>query len=267
MAPFDNLVQYNAKAADDVTELEVIGAGLCRSGTSSLQAALTILGFGPCHHMASLFEAPERSIAFLAALKGKPTDFRALMAGFRATVDEPTCDFVAELRAAFPKAKVVLSLRDSPEVWWKSCSTTVYQSYHTSYQILVFPIPFLRYQYQVVNAIVDLKWFGRHGFRDGPGVYVQQCEYIRSIVPKEQLLEFNVKEGWEPLCKFLGVPVPDVPFPRTNDTAMINANIRMAKLMGLAAWTGIFAVLGGTYYWTVQQEGWRTIANLLPKFF
>ncbi|EJU05225.1 hypothetical protein DACRYDRAFT_113402 [Dacryopinax primogenitus] len=230
-----------------------------------MQAALSILGFAPCHHMASLFETPARSVAFLDALNGKATDFRALMAGFRATVDNPGCDLVPELMAAFPKAKVVLGLRDSPEVWWKSCSETVYCMSYTSYQALVYPIPFLGLQSRVVTAILENKWLARYGVLSGPEVYTRHRAFIRDIVPPDQLLEFNVKEGWEPLCKFLGVPVPDVPFPHTNDSAEVNANIRMAKLMGVAAWTGILAVLGGAFYWGVREEVWKTTFGFLRK--
>jgi len=197
---------------------------------------------------------------------GKPTDFRQLMNGFRATVDNPGCDFVPELFAAFPKAKVILGLRDSPEAWWTSCSSTVYRMSYLSFQITVFPIPFLRAQSPLINSILKYKWKARYGVNSGPEVYVRHVEFIRKLIPKEQLLEFNVKEGWEPLCKFLGVPVPNIPFPRTNDAAEINKGIRMAQLMGLAAWTGIAAVLGGTYYWGVRMEGWKTVASFLGKF-
>ena len=36
-------------------------------------------------------------------------------------------------------------------------------------------------------------------------------------MPPERLLVYEVKEGWEPLCRFLGVPVPQTPFPHVND--------------------------------------------------
>ena len=39
---------------------------------------------------------------------------------------------------------------------------------------------------------------------------------IKGLVPKDRLLEWYIEDGWEPLCKFLGKPVPDVPFPHAN---------------------------------------------------
>ena len=50
-------------------------------------------------------------------------------------------------------------------------------------------------------------------------VYLDWIEYVKSSVPPEKLLIFNVKQGWEPLCKFLNVKVPETPMPRVNDTA------------------------------------------------
>ncbi|KZO97746.1 hypothetical protein CALVIDRAFT_461360, partial [Calocera viscosa TUFC12733] len=211
--------------------LQVIGAGLSRTGTVSLHAALTILGFGPCHHGAVPLQSPSRSIALIKALNGKslcePTDFRALMYGYRATVDIPLCNFVPELLGAFPKAKVVLSVRDSPKQWWKSmCDTVVTMSY-PSYRMSVWPIRYLRLWGDVVRLTLEKKWdplYG-NGRRVGIQNYARHEAYIRSIVPEDQLLVFNVKEGWEPLCKFLNVPVPDMPFPKTNDTEEMKQNI------------------------------------------
>ncbi|EJU05219.1 hypothetical protein DACRYDRAFT_74378 [Dacryopinax primogenitus] len=254
------------KPDESVTELQIIGAGMPRTGTALLHAALMILGFGPCHHGSTLPTCPERSIMYLHTVGSKSTDFRSLMSGFRATVDSPGCDFVPELMAAFPNAKVVLSLRDSPNAWWKSFSETVYETSFPSYQLLVYPIPFMRYQFRVVTALLNKKWLPRYGVKAGPEVYVRHNEFIRKIVPPERLLEFNVKEGWEPLCKFLGVPVPDVPFPHTNDSATVKANIRMAKLMGLACWIGILTVAGGAYYWGVNEGGWKAVAGFIGKF-
>ena len=44
-------------------------------------------------------------------------------------------------------------------------------------------------------------------------------EQVKSEVPSDRLLVFQVKEGWGPLCQFLGVPVPEEAFPNVNDTA------------------------------------------------
>lgn len=50
----------------------------------------------------------------------------------------------------------------------------------------------------------------RQGFFD-------HYDTIRDACPKERLLEYEVSQGWEPLCKFLDLPIPDQPFPNIND--------------------------------------------------
>jgi Sulfotransferase domain len=51
-------------------------------------------------------------------------------------------------------------------------------------------------------------------------------QQVLAAVPKGRCLVYSVTEGWEPLCAFLGVPVPDTPFPRINDRAQLQARLR-----------------------------------------
>jgi len=51
-------------------------------------------------------------------------------------------------------------------------------------------------------------------------------EAVVSTVPAERLLVWQVKQGWGPLCQFLGVPVPEEPFPNVNDTPSMLKKIR-----------------------------------------
>ena len=133
------------------------------------------------------------------------------MQGYHATVDAPGCDLYRELMTIYPRAKVVLNIRDSPEAWWYSFQNTLGPQFTWIYRILTFSIPFLREQCSLIWTITK-KWrIEGGGF--GPGKYKQHGEDVRKYVPRERLLEFNVKEGWEPLCKFLEVPIPDQPFP------------------------------------------------------
>ena len=53
---------------------------------------------------------------------------------------------------------------------------------------------------------------------------------VKESVPEEKLLIFSVKEGWEPLCNFLELPIPNEPFPNTNDTKMMKKTIRIIKI-------------------------------------
>jgi len=132
------------------------------------------------------------------------------MRGYRATVDAPTCELYRELMTIYPSAKVVLNVRDSAGVWWKSFSDTLAVQLEWPFHILTFPVPFLREQNRMATTIVRRR---RDEGVYGPQWYTRHAEEVKKHVPEERLLEFNVKEGWGPLCKFLKVPVPDKPFP------------------------------------------------------
>ena len=132
------------------------------------------------------------------------------MRGYRATVDAPTCDLYRELMVIYPSAKVVLNVRDSADAWWTSWNNTLAPQYRWPYHILTFSVPFLREQNRLGLMTVD-KRRGQGIY--GPQWYSTHVEEVKRNVPKDRLLEFNVKEGWGPLCEFLEVPVPDKPFP------------------------------------------------------
>src|SRR5947208_7864431 len=107
--------------------IQVIGAGLGRTGTLSLKAALEELGFGPCYHMIELITHPEQVVYWEAASAGQPVDWDALFAGYQAVVDYPGCRYYRELMRHYPEAKVILTVRD-PETWYESCMATIYQA-------------------------------------------------------------------------------------------------------------------------------------------
>ncbi|EJU05232.1 hypothetical protein DACRYDRAFT_103728 [Dacryopinax primogenitus] len=179
--PFSKVLLADCTPSPDVQELEIIGAGLSRTGTVSLHTALTILGFGPCHHGAVHFFYPERSVAFTKALKGEPTDYRALMRGYRSIVGAPLCSLVPELLSTFPKAKAILTLRDTPEQWWTSMMATVPPMSFPLYRWSVYPIRYLGVWNQLVRTMLEERWdllYGR-GRRVGIENYTRHEAYIR----------------------------------------------------------------------------------------
>lgn len=197
--------------------MEVIGAGFGRTGTLSLKAALERLGFGPCYHMLELLQHPDHGRPWVSALRGEAVDWRALFADYRATTDWPACNFWAELAHAFPDAKVVLTVRD-PDRWWDSISSTLF----TAYRSMGMPAP--------PNAppelpemgalLMETTFDGRLEDRDLVlSRFEAHNERVRRGVPPERLLVYQVSEGWGPLCQFLGVAVPDEPFPHLNEGA------------------------------------------------
>lgn len=135
------------------------------------------------------------------------------MRGYRATVDSPGCDLYQELLTLYPAAKVVLSVRDSDEAWWRSFSDTLIVQIRKSYEWLVYPIPFLRHQEVLFLALMK-RWMRVAGVDAlGPSIHKKHNEDVRAKVEAGKLLVFNVKQGWAPLCEFLEVPVPEGPFP------------------------------------------------------
>ena len=193
--------------------LKVIGAGVGRTGTYSLKLALEQLGLGPCHHMDEVLKNPPVNVPIWhAAALGKP-DWDAAYKGYNAAVDWPTAAFWHELIVVYPAAKVILSTR-SVASWYASFSETIFKLMLGKDNAPPQMRPFLA----MAAAVL-----GRNGFtfpqapEDIRKAFMANEEAVKKEVPADRLLVFDVKQGWEPLCKFMGMAVPDTPFPRSND--------------------------------------------------
>ena len=199
--------------------LNVIGTGLGRTGTLSLKAALEQLGFGPCYHMMEVFPRPDHVTEWTRAARGERIDWDRLYAGFASTVDWPSSHFWRELAARYPQAKIVHTERD-PDVWWKSFSQTIKEG------ITGDGPPEMRPWFEMVNLIVTEQTFG--GDMDKANVlkaYAAHNGEVKRTIPRERRLNFDVADGWAPLCRFLAVPVPATEFPMTNTTADFRARM------------------------------------------
>jgi len=207
--------------------LKVIGAGFGRTGTLSLKGALEELGFGPCYHMIETFDREDDKEAWLDAAKGQPVNWKTLLSGYRSTVDWPGCAFYRQLMGVFPEAKVILTVRD-PEAWYESVAQTI-----NTRPGAQPPAPDDSLGVRMIRAVV---WEGslQGSFRDKARtieIFEDHNQEVRESVPKDRLLEFEVKQGWEPLCDFLEVPVPRQPFPRLNERAVFNDPDAFAELV------------------------------------
>lgn len=202
--------------------MDVIGVGFGRTGTLSLKAALEMLGFGPCLHMLPLFEDPDRAALFHKAAAGDGDALTAGLAGHRSTVDWPGTYFWRELVQRYPAAKVVLTTRD-PQQWYDSAYRTIYPAAHAPAPQGVDPR--MESVRAMTHAVVwDGQFGGRFADRDhAVRVFEEHNAAVRDTVPADRLLDFEVRQGWEPLCSFLGVPVPREDFPRLNDTQQFQA--------------------------------------------
>ena len=192
--------------------LKAIGAGLGRTGTMSLKAALEQLGFGPCYHMIEVFaHMPESLRLWEAAARGE-AEWDAIFAGFAATVDYPGCTFWRELIAKYPDAKVILSTRDA-DSWFDSVSKSIFGA-HSRGMIDNSPAgPFFE---ATVFADFDQARMDDRAYMTQ--FFERWNAAVIAEVPPERLLVFEAREGWQSLCEFLGVAMPDAPYPRLNSS-------------------------------------------------
>jgi hypothetical protein len=201
--------------------LKVIGAGFGRTGTLSLKHALEQLGFGPCYHMIETREHPEHDAMWLALARRQSDDWRSILDGYQASVDWPAIMIWKELITAYPQAKVILTVRN-PQNWYDSASKTIFDRMRKFADILARGGEdkvdrASRMHMRMVNAVVMDKSFGGHLDRDHAiDVFNAHSEEVRKTVPAERLLVYQSGEGWEPLCRFLGVPAPEDPYPKVN---------------------------------------------------
>jgi len=204
--------------------LSVIGSGFGRTGTKSLKLALEQLGFAPCHHMVEVRTTPGQVDFWCDIAEGKPVDWHAVFAGFRAAVDWPSCNYWRELAAAFPEAKIIHTTRPA-EQWWASFSKTIMESLTTRPPS---DDPIRLRMRAMTKTIIDQNVFGgRIAEKDvALAAFHKREAEVRAAIPPARLLVLQPTDGWEPLCRFLGVPVPAEPYPFTNTTEEFRAIAR-----------------------------------------
>jgi sulfotransferase family protein len=215
--------------------MQVISMGFLRTGTTTTKLALERLGFGPAYHLRVVEAEPWRAADWVAAAADRTSvDWARVFAGFESTVGDPAARYWREIVDAFPHAKVILTVRD-PQEWYESVSQTIIP-------VLTPPplaVRLLTWRprradgedllHQVHRMTWDVELEGRFADRDYTlSVFEQRIADVRAYVPADRLLIYQVRDGWAPLCEFLGVPVPDEPLPHENDRAAFNRRQRKA---------------------------------------
>lgn len=226
--------------------LKIIGAGYGRTGTMSTFTALNQLGF-PCYHMVEVImnKANAGHLDFWRkvanAPPGQQEDWEQVFSKYTAAVDFPASCVWRELMAAYPDAKVLLTLHPrGPEGWYESTIDTIYFT-ENRWQFKVLEI-FTSFGRKFGDMSRKLLWQRtlKGTMPDRARAIAQYNQHIADVkaaVPPGKLLIFTADQGWEPLCSFLGVPVPGTPFPNVNDRAEIKKTIAgMSK--------GAYAILG-----------------------
>ncbi|KAI1173320.1 hypothetical protein F4777DRAFT_558436 [Nemania sp. FL0916] len=258
---------------DPSRKVRVISAGQSRTGTVSMSFALEKLLDGPVLHGGTqiLLRDDEYCSTWIKAYEAREVGDKELTlklvqkatAGFVATADLPPSDFMPEMMQLYPDAKVVLVRRD-PEKWWNSVATLTSRTTPWWLSVAVAPIPGWRYipKFASVYCRSTLRLAGMDKkdchpsdliHLGGPHILTAHNEKVRSLVPREQLLEMDVSEGWGPLCKFLGVPVPEAePFPRMNDAETADRFATKIVLKALLVWIGILSGIGFLGYGAIK---------------
>jgi hypothetical protein len=212
--------------------MRVIGVGVGRTGTLSLKAALERLGLGPCFHGRHVLDHPDRLALWRAAAAGQPVDWDTVFAGYASSVDWPGAAFWRPLSKMYPDAKLILTVRDA-EGWYDSVHNTIFRMFGDGP-----PDDRVAEARRIVPGLDVFTAFHRQMIWDGffagrfadrayaIEVYEEHNAAVRREVRADRLLVLSAGAGWEPLCGFLGVAVPDEPYPQLNDPAKFWARVQ-----------------------------------------
>lgn len=220
--------------------MRLIGAGLPRTATLSQKVALEMLGVGPCYHMVDVLSDLGRIQQWRAAFDGN-ADWDAIFAGYESTVDWPGSYHTVELAERYPDAKVLLSVRPG-EAWARSMHETIAS--------MLYGPDTLLYHLSSARTHVDPGWRGfvelmldmwkRSGLvadLSAAGLAQAMERYNDEVQQSvENVLVWAPQDGWEPLCDFLELPVPDAVFPRVNDSEMFGVRIVDGAVAAVTAW-------------------------------
>jgi hypothetical protein len=225
--------------------MKLIGAGLPRTGTLTQMVALEMLGLTPCYHWVNILADLNQVDVWSRALDGEEPWAEAFD-GVQATVDWPGGYFWRELMEQYPDAKVLLSVRD-PQKWEPSFRETIWNMGHG--ENLIHLLSSARAQIdprwdRYVELVERMFWIERGTFaasgHERPEQLIAEFERhnaeVKATVPPERLLVWNVSEGWEPLCEFLEVPVPDEPLPHANDRETFLGRVIDGALAAISTW-------------------------------
>ena len=202
---------------DGQLTLKIIGTGFGRTGTESMRRALDILGVGPTHHMMELGEGAPLRQRWLDLANGAEPDWDFLFEGYGACIDWPSAQYWRTLIDVYPDAKVLLTMR-SADSWWKSFEGTIVKYLQSNDDLN-----------GLAHAVGRDVFGSRYADREyAIALYNQNVSDVLAIVPRERLLVHRLGDGWDPLCDWLGLPIPDVDYPSGNTTSDFKSrNIRV----------------------------------------
>lgn len=241
-----------SKEREEHQHFQVIGSGFGRTGTNSLKLALEILYGTPCYHMIELEvedKIPQRSYvienekkytythseAWLSvAMNGiESVNIKHMLRNYSSAIDFPASAHYKDLMKVYPGAKIILTVRDDANRWYDSACATIYSPQSNWYLRVVrfLTVTRERIHFKMVQKcfwqnpkVFDGKF---HDKEVALQIYHDWVNDCKNVVDRDRLLIFNVKEGWGPLCEFLGLPIPiDIDFPSSNNTQSFNEKMK-----------------------------------------
>ncbi len=204
--------------------LNIIGAGMGRTGTASLKVALEALQLGRCYHMSEIMQNPDKTADWIDAAEGK-ADWDKIFDGYSATVDNPGCNYWKQLTDYYPDAKVILTVRDADK-WFDSTNETIHSAEFSNF---IKKSPFGEMVQKTVWDFMDNRMQDRDHMVN---FFEHRNAEIIDTIDADRLLVYRIEQGWQPLCEFLDIPVPETEFPRVNsreETKALLANLMAAS--------------------------------------
>jgi hypothetical protein len=194
--------------------IKVICAGLPRCGTTSLKMALEVLGFDKCYHATEYFNNYIKHDPYwIKVYSGEEIEWDEVFEGYQSCADFPACYCYKALSQYYPDAKIILNIR-SAESWYDSMSNTIFK-------MMKEELPECFKNATDIEEKYFEKEFGNENIHNKDFMVNWYNERVSKIInefPEERLLIFELSQGWEPLCKFLNTPIPNMPFPKLNST-------------------------------------------------
>lgn len=255
--------------------LLVIHVALYRMATRSCAEAYRILGYKTHHGIEDILGNPwvgiERAVegTWPNIPNGKPRsrftrqDWDALWGDEYDIVTDLACPFTDQLITAYPHAKIVIVQRDF-DSWWKSYQAAVLDNIFPRRQWIAVWLIRNVLRSRAADAMIKINYglFSARNLADiksnAQKTYDEYYRNIRERIPAERRLEYTMGGGWEPLCAFLGKDVPDVPFPRLNDSAYRSKSQRKGGFMVFLtsakklAWLVVAVGALGTALWHLR---------------
>lgn len=280
---FEQDTSATSEANDKEKTLKVVAVGYGRTGTYSLALALEELGY-PTLHTQHLYEHREiftmwTDDVFQPAIEANQTlmghpDLKLIAESFQATADLPMALYFEQVMEEFPDCKFILTTRENSEVWFRSWDTltkSIVQPTRVGVNFLsnVKQLDrYLRWLFSYVNKDVSylsvpypLPDQNKEASIAG---YEEHNRRVREKVPQDRLLEYSVKEGWEPLCNFLEIAeCPQTPFPKTNSARSVQVQAISSFILPFSILLFVlFYGFAGSFKWltgktVLQWASWK----------